>query len=113
MTVCVCVCVCDCVQVEGKHGLAHLRSKMSKNGIRVMYNGSLAASGATVVGHFPWFFTFNVLNEKVRSTPASLSLSLPVLPALVLTDTRLCVQQFSDAGAKCGVSYDINWYPPS
>ena len=54
-----------CVQVEGKHGMTHLKQKIAKNGMRVLFNGSLAASGATIVGHFPWFFTFNALNEAV------------------------------------------------
>jgi hypothetical protein len=56
------------LQVEGKHGLTHLKTKIASNGPRVLFNGSLAASGATIVGHFPWFFTFNTLNEKVRSS---------------------------------------------
>jgi hypothetical protein len=30
-----------------------------------MYHGALAASAATFVGHFPWFFTFNFLDEKI------------------------------------------------
>ena len=53
-------------QVEGKAGLTHLKTKISNNGVRVLYNGSLAASGATMVGHFPWFYTFNQLNASVR-----------------------------------------------
>jgi hypothetical protein len=56
------------LQVEGTHGLTHLKTKIASNGPRVLFNGSLAASGATIVGHFPWFFTFNTLNEKVRSS---------------------------------------------
>ena len=52
--------------MEGKHAVSHLKQKLSKSGVRVLYNGSMAASTATVVGHFPWFFTFNMLNEKVR-----------------------------------------------
>ena len=46
--------------------MTQLKQKIAKNGLRVLFNGSLAASGATVVGHFPWFFTFNALNEAVR-----------------------------------------------
>ena len=30
-----------------------------------MYHGALAASAATFVGHFPWFFTFNYLDSKL------------------------------------------------
>lgn len=30
-----------------------------------LWNGSLAAAGATFVGHYPWFFTYNLLSEKI------------------------------------------------
>lgn len=53
------------MQVQGKEGLVNLRAKMAKSGPRVLYHGGLGAFGATYVGHFPWFFTFNFLDEKV------------------------------------------------
>lgn len=51
------------LQVEGKNGMQVLRNKMSKGGVPVLYHGALAASGATFVGHYPWFFVYNELNE--------------------------------------------------
>jgi hypothetical protein len=30
-----------------------------------LYNGALAAASATFVGHYPWFFTYNYLSEKI------------------------------------------------
>lgn len=53
------------MQVEGKNGLSILASKFKARGIPVLYHGSLAASGATLVGHFPWFFTYNYLDETL------------------------------------------------
>eukprot|EP00049_Salpingoeca_infusionum_P018358 m.356899 g.356899 ORF g.356899 m.356899 type:complete len:297 (-) comp17656_c0_seq1:362-1252(-) len=53
------------MQVEGRDGLKKLRAKLSAGGPRVLYHGSLASVTATFVGHFPWFFTFNYLNENV------------------------------------------------
>lgn len=53
------------MQVEGKHGLSVLRAKMKVGGVPVLYHGALAASAATFVGHYPWFFTFNLLNERL------------------------------------------------
>eukprot|EP00055_Hartaetosiga_balthica_P005414 m.15851 g.15851 ORF g.15851 m.15851 type:complete len:291 (-) comp4532_c0_seq1:314-1186(-) len=53
------------LQVEGSEGMKKLRAKMHTGGFRVLYHGSFAAVGATLVGHFPWFFTFNTLNEIV------------------------------------------------
>ena len=46
------------LQVEGKHAVGHLMAKVKANGPKVFYNGSLAASGATFLGHFPWCVTF-------------------------------------------------------
>ena len=53
------------LQVEGKNGLPILREKISKGGIRVIYHGALGAAGATAVGHYPWFATHNILQEKI------------------------------------------------
>ncbi len=53
------------LQVHGKNGLTNLKNKFHQNGIRVFYHGSLGAFGATYVGHFPWFATFNYLDSKI------------------------------------------------
>jgi hypothetical protein len=63
------------MQVEGKKGLPMLGAKIKKNGISVLWYGSLAASGATLVGHFPWFFTYNSL-DKYLPPPTSLPTKL-------------------------------------
>ena len=52
-------------QVNGKDGYKLLRNKIKTNGIKTLYNGSFAAFSSTVMGHFPWFFTFNYLNEII------------------------------------------------
>ena len=54
---------CYCRQVEGKDGLAKLSAKFRSAGIKTFYQGSLAAAAATFVGHYPWFLTYNYLNE--------------------------------------------------
>jgi len=53
------------MQVEGKHGLGILGQKYSKGGIKIFWYGSLGAAGATLIGHFPWYSTFNLLNVYV------------------------------------------------
>ena len=53
------------MQVNGKDGLKVLRNKINKGGVPVLYNGAVASSSATFVGHFPWFFTYNYLNQKL------------------------------------------------
>mmetsp|Transcript_36970 Transcript_36970/g.103241 ORF Transcript_36970/g.103241 Transcript_36970/m.103241 type:complete len:316 (+) Transcript_36970:31-978(+) len=51
------------MQVEGKNGLSILGKKLKGGGPPVLYHGALAASAATFVGHFPWFFTHNQLDS--------------------------------------------------
>ena len=51
------------LQVNGN--LDKLKNKISNNGTKVIYNGSLASMSATFVGHYPWFLTYNVLSEKI------------------------------------------------
>lgn len=53
------------MQVEGSKGLPMLRQKHRAGGIRVFYQGALAACSATFVGHYPWFFTYNLLSERL------------------------------------------------
>ena len=53
------------LQVHGKDGISILKQKYGQNGIRIFYHGSLGAFGATYVGHFPWFGTFNYLDAKM------------------------------------------------
>lgn len=53
------------LQVEGKDGLQKLRAKIKVGGPGVLYHGALGAMSATFVGHYPWFYTYNKLNEKL------------------------------------------------
>lgn len=53
------------LQVEGKDGLQKLRSKIKVGGPFVLYHGALGAMSATFVGHYPWFYTYNKLNEAL------------------------------------------------
>lgn len=51
------------MQVTGK--FSNVVSKVKTSGIPVLYHGSLASASATFVGHYPWFFTYNYLSEKI------------------------------------------------
>lgn len=53
------------LQVEGKHGINLLKTRINNYGVRTLYNGSLASMSATFVGHYPWFLTYNLLNSKL------------------------------------------------
>lgn len=51
------------MQVEGKNGLSTLFNKVKTTGPQVFWYGALASASATFVGHYPWFFVYNSLNE--------------------------------------------------
>lgn len=53
------------MQVEGTKGIPNLRAKFKVNGPSVFFQGALAAATATFVGHFPWFYTHNLLDESL------------------------------------------------
>lgn len=48
------------MQVEGS--MTGLRGRLKTNGPKVLFNGAIATSSATMVGHYPWFATYNYLN---------------------------------------------------
>jgi hypothetical protein len=51
------------LQVEGN--LNGLKAKLAQKGPLGLYHGSLAAAAATFAGHFPWWATYNLLDERV------------------------------------------------
>ena len=53
------------LQVKGKPGLFILKTKIINHNPSILYHGTIASMGATFVGHYPWFLTYNILNEKI------------------------------------------------
>ena len=53
------------LQIHGKEGLSILRNKIRNNGMPVLWNGGAAAISANFVGHYPWFLTYNYLQENM------------------------------------------------
>ena len=53
------------LQVDGKSGLNILKNKIKSQNPLILYQGTLASMSATFVGHYPWFLTYNVLNENI------------------------------------------------
>lgn len=51
------------MQVHGS--IRPLAKKVQTNGVGVLFHGSAAAASASVVGHFPWFFTYNFLKHNL------------------------------------------------
>ncbi|KAL7554729.1 hypothetical protein ACHAWF_018264 [Thalassiosira exigua] len=53
------------MQVEGQGGLDRLKQQVVENGPAPLYQGALASAAATAAGHFPWFLTYNFLNDAL------------------------------------------------
>lgn len=58
------------LQVEGKDGLLKLKYKFKHSGgfpkgIPIFWYGALGSASATFVGHYPWFLTFNYLQQHI------------------------------------------------
>jgi len=48
-------------QVNGNLNI--LKTNINSNGSKVLYNGSFAAFSSTLIGHYPWFVTYNYLTH--------------------------------------------------
>jgi Mitochondrial carrier protein len=59
------------MQVTGK--FSSVVDKVKLAGPLSLYNGALAAASATFVGHYPWFFTYNYLSEKIPEQDTQLA----------------------------------------
>ena len=51
------------LQVEGSNSKHIFQNKIKENGFKAFYHGAIASSTATMVGHYPWFVTFNYLDS--------------------------------------------------
>ena len=53
------------LQIHGKEGLNILRGKIRVQGIPVLWNGAGASISANFIGHYPWFLSYNYLQENI------------------------------------------------
>jgi hypothetical protein len=99
------------LQVNGGKGLDILKERLKKEGASALFSGALAASAATVVGHYPWFLTFNTLSawlptpQEIADAASLVSLSashentntyIDSLSTLPLTSLPLPAMNFHD-----------------
>jgi hypothetical protein len=59
------------MQVEGSDGLKNLWSLAGAEGPAPLYQGAVASALATAVGHFPWYLTYNYLNDVLPQVSSS------------------------------------------
>merc|ERR1711990_395050 len=58
------------LQTDGANGMNLLREKLQTGGFRTFYNGGLGAVMANIVGYYPWFATYNTLEEYLPKKDA-------------------------------------------
>lgn len=54
-------------QVNGAKALPVIVERIKSNGWGTLFSGSAAAVASTVVGHYPWFLSFNFLSDALPS----------------------------------------------
>lgn len=63
------------LQVNGKDGLNIVLDRVAADGPSALFSGALAASAATIVGHYPWFLTYNTLSSKLPTAADIVTMS--------------------------------------
>jgi hypothetical protein len=53
------------LQIESKKGLTELMCRVRKGDIHLLYSGSLANAASSFIGHYPWFYTYNLLSRNL------------------------------------------------
>ena len=79
------------MQVEGSDGLDRLRKRVLESGPAPLYQGAIASAAATAAGHFPWFTTYNFLNDKLPTIAKEDDILLFLVRSAVLGISASCV----------------------
>eukprot|EP00978_Attheya_sp_CCMP212_P003721 scaffold7909_cov42-Attheya_sp.AAC.5 len=79
------------MQVDGSEGLNRLWQSVFSNGPSPLYQGSVASAAATAVGHFPWFLTYNFLNDALPQISKEDDLLLALARSALLGLSASCV----------------------
>ena len=53
------------LQVKGADGYDQVTAKIKAEGVPVLFQGALANAFASFIGNYPWYLTFNTLNEML------------------------------------------------
>ena len=64
------------MQVNGSNGMNIIKNRIRSQGFTTLYHGSIASGSATIVGHFPWFLTYNYLQDlipKIKESDSKIS----------------------------------------
>lgn len=78
------------LQVKGADGYAQVVDKVKDEGPTVLFQGALANAFASFVGNYPWYLTFNTLDETLPLAPTG-DLALKLCRAAALGISAACV----------------------
>eukprot|EP00752_Nemacystus_decipiens_P005781 g5230.t1 len=53
------------MQVDGKEGLMVMKKRIALRGPIAAYDGALAFAGGSLMGHYPWYLTYNLLEQRL------------------------------------------------
>jgi len=79
------------MQVEGAAGLEKLKQRVIDNGPAPLYQGALAQAAATAAGHYPWFLTYNFMNDLLPAVSKEEDLLLFLVRSAALGLSASCV----------------------
>jgi hypothetical protein len=79
------------LQVQGRAGYALLMEKMRLGGAGVLWDGALANAAANFVGNYPWWLTFNLLDDALPPPPPDAARVLTLLRSASLGFGATCV----------------------
>lgn len=60
------------LQVHGKEGMGVLKSRIQKTGYQALYHGYLGTASASIMGYYPWFFTYGYLDTHLPTYESKL-----------------------------------------
>jgi hypothetical protein len=52
------------LQIESGKGLAQLLAKVRRGNVHLLYAGALANAASSFIGHYPWFYMYNLLSKN-------------------------------------------------
>lgn len=79
------------LQVKGSEGYEQVRERVKADGIPVLWTGALGNALASFVGNYPWYLTFNTLDETLPKLDVTDDLKLKLCRAAVLGISAACV----------------------
>lgn len=78
------------LQVKGAEGYTQVTDKIRADGLPVLFQGALGNAFASFVGNYPWYLTFNTLDETLPLAPTD-DLKLKLCRAAALGISAACV----------------------